>query len=84
MGRRTRIAVLAAVLATVVSLVPSAGAHGPMGGTENVKLTLPPDGSGTADRSTMPSKATTGTIGYTEASDDADFAPASATRSSLA
>lgn len=66
-----RLAVLATALVIVVLVVPLAGANGPMGGTENVNLTLPADGSGTVTRAPMPRSSTTGTI--TVATKSPDF-----------
>ena len=65
--------VIATALVIVALVVPLGEAHGPMGGTENVEITLPADGSGTAARSPMPATSTVGTVDVTEASDDQGF-----------
>jgi hypothetical protein len=69
MGRLLRIAVLAATLGVVAFVVPLAGANGPMGGTENVTMDMPADGTGTATRTPMPASSTTGTVGVTASND---------------
>ena len=53
--------------------VPLAGANGGMGGTENVTLNLPADGTGTVTRSPMPPSSTVGTVGVTATSNDDTF-----------
>lgn len=65
--------VLATVLVIVALVVPLAGANGPMGGTENVTMNMPADGSGVATRAPMPPSSTTGTVGVTATSDDSNF-----------
>lgn len=64
---------LVIALATVVFVVPLAGANGPMGGTETVSVTVPAGGTASVTRSPMPASSTTGTVGVTAKSDDADF-----------
>jgi len=72
-GGLPRTVVTATALVIVALVVPFAGAHGPMGGTENVELTLPADGSGTATRAPMPASSTTGTIAVKAQSSDDGF-----------
>ena len=73
MSGKRRIVVIVAALLIGAAVVPLAGANGPMGGTENVNLTLPADGSGTATRAPMPASSTTGAIAVTTKSDDDAF-----------
>ena len=61
------------MVAAVVLVVPLASANGPMGGTENVTVTVPAGGTASVTRSPMPASSTTGTVGVTAKSDDADF-----------
>lgn len=64
---------LAAVLVGVVVGVPLARANGGMGGTENVTLNLPADGTGTVTRAPMPPASAVGTVGVTATSNDDTF-----------
>jgi len=71
-ARLIRIALLATALVCIL-VVPFAGANGGMGGTENVTLNLPIDGTGTVTRAPMPPSSTIGTVGVTATSNDDAF-----------
>jgi len=71
---KPRTVVIAVAFVLAAAVVPLAGANGPMGGTEHVRLTLPADGSGTVTRAPMPPSSTTGTIAVaTKSADDGFF-----------
>jgi hypothetical protein len=72
-GARHLYAATAAALTLLAVVVPLASAIGPMPGTENVKVALPPNGESIATRAPMPANSTTGTITVQTTSVDNTF-----------